>query len=285
MKRPVEVLEEENAMSTIVGLTSAFETASSMKIMMTKRGVLSTNAFFDDIWSIYKNIRVSGVFQFGRENNEKPIDKELLILITSSGGLSGDIDQRLISLVRTEYDSNKNDIVVIGRHGAQQLTQYKIEYKKFFNLPKKDPINVEPLIDITKQYRETRVFYQSYVSLTTQEVRVMRLTDVIDSREAAIDDEQNQITESSYIFEPNAPVVVAHMETSMLRLALLRFIYDSRLAQHASRFRAMSSARERAVKELGDLHSQYNRAKRGIIDQRLKEIAAGLKKVRAQNEQ
>jgi hypothetical protein len=52
MKRPLEIMAEENAMRTVVGLTSAFESVSSMKIMMTKRGVLSTNAFFDDIWSI-----------------------------------------------------------------------------------------------------------------------------------------------------------------------------------------------------------------------------------------
>lgn len=285
MKRPLEVLAEENDMQTIVGLTSAFESISSMKIKMTKRGVLGTNSFFDDIWSIYKNIRVSGIFQFGRQPGEHPIDKELFILITSSAGLSGDIDERLIRLVRKYYDQKKNDIVVIGKHGAQQLTQAGISYQKFFNLPKNDPINVEPLMNIVKQYRETRVFYQSYVSLTTQEIRTMRLTDVIEAREAAIDDSKNQITEATYIFEPNTLVVVAHMETSMLRLALLRFIYDSRLAQHASRFRAMSAARERAVDEAGALRVQYNQARRGMIDQRLKEVTAGLKKMRIQNEQ
>lgn len=284
MKRPLEVLAEENAMRTIVGLTSAFESVSSMKIMMTKRGVLSTNAFFDDIWSIYKNIRVTGMFQFGRQPNEHPIDKELFILITSPAGLSGDIDQRLVRTVREQYDPEKHDIVVIGKHGAQQLSQAGIEFQKFFNLPKKDPVNVEPLMVLSKKYRETRVFYQSYVSLMTQEIKSMRLTDVIEARAAEINDPKNQITEATYIFEPNALVVVAHMETSMLRLALLRLIYDSRLAQHASRFRAMSAARERAVDEVSTLHTQYSRAKRGIIDQRLKEISAGLKKVRMQSE-
>ena len=283
MKRPLEVLAEENAMRTIVGLTSAFESVSSMKIMMTKRGVLSTNAFFDDIWSIYKNIRITGMFQFGRQPDEHPIEKELFIMITSPAGLSGDIDARLVRLMRKEYDPEKHDIVVIGKHGAQQLSQAGIQYQQFFNLPKKDPVNVEPLMVLAKKYRETRVFYQSYVSLMTQDVRSMRLTDVIEARGAAIDDLKNQITESTYIFEPNALVVVAHMETSMLRLALLRFIYDSRLAQHASRFRAMSAARERAVDEVAALHTQYSRAKRGVVDQRLKEISAGLKKIRASN--
>lgn len=282
MKRPLEILAEEKAMRTIVGLTSAFESLSSMKIVVTKKGVLSSNVFFSDVWNIYKNIRVQGMFQFGRKPDEKPSDKELYILITAPAGLSGDIDQRLIRSMRDSYDPEKNDILVVGKHGAQMLGQVNIEYEYFFNLPKKDFINVDPLMDIIRKYRETRVFYQNYVSLMTQDIRSVRLSDIIETKGAAAGN--NAITEDLYIFEPSPLVVVAHMETSMLRLALLQVIYDSRLAQHASRFKAMSAAHQRASEEADEIHMQYNRAKRGIVDQRLKEISAGLKKVRANNE-
>jgi len=280
MKRPLEILAEEKAMRTIVGLTSAFESLSSMKIVLTKRKVLNSNIFFTDVWNIYKNIRVEGMFQFGRNPNDTPIDKELYILITAPAGLSGDIDQRLIRLVRKDFDPSKHDIIVIGKHGAQQLQQANIAYKRYFNLPKKDEFSVEPILDIVKKYRETRVFYQSYVSMMTQDVRSLRLKDVIETKGAGSAG-GDVISEVTYIFEPNPLVVVAHMETSMMRLALLQMIYDSRLAQHASRFKAMSAAKQRAVEEVADLHMRYNRAKRGIVDQRLKEISAGLKKVRA----
>lgn len=279
MKRPLEILAEEKSMRTIVGLTGAFESLSSMKIVLTKKNVLSSNVFFSDVWNIYKNIRVTGMFQFGRRPDETPIDKELYILITAPAGLSGDIDQRLIRLMRKEYDPAKQDIIVIGKHGAQQLTQLNIKFEQFFNLPKNDPINVEPLMAVVKQYRETRVFYQNYISLMTQDVRSIRLSDVIETKGAATDS-ANSITEATYIFEPNPLVVVAHMETSMLRLAILQLIYDSRLAQHASRFRAMSSAHQRATEEVSTIHLRYNRARRAIVDTRLKEISAGLKKLR-----
>jgi F-type H+-transporting ATPase subunit gamma len=282
MKRPLEILAEEKAMRTIVGLTSAFESLSSMKIVLTKKSVATSNVFFTDVWNIYKNIRVTGMFQFGRNPDEKPIDKELYLLITAPAGLSGDIDQRLIRSVRKTYDPEKHDIIVIGKHGAQQLNQLNIPYKKFFNLPKKDYINVEPLLAIIKQYRETRVFYQNYISLMTQDIRNIRLSDVIETKGAESSGD-TAITEETYIFEPNPLVVVAHMETSMLRLALLQLIYDSRLAQYASRFKAMSAAHQRASDEVKAIHTRYNRAKRGIVDTRLKEINAGLKKIRAEN--
>lgn len=282
MKRPLEILAEEKAMRTIVGLTSAFESLSSMKIVVTKKGVQSSNVFFSDVWNIYKNIRVQGMFQFGRKPDEVPRDKELYILITAPAGLSGDIDQRLIRSMRDTYDPERHDILVVGKHGAQMLAQVNITYDYFFHLPKKDYINVDPLMDIIKQYRETRVFYQNYVSLMTQDIRNVFLSDIIETKGEAAG--SSAITEDSYIFEPSPLVVVAHMETSMLRLALLQVIYDSRLAQHASRFKAMSAAHQRASEEVDAIHMQYNRAKRGIVDQRLKEISAGLKKVRANND-
>lgn len=282
MKRPLEILAEEKSMSTVVGLTSAFESLSSMKVVLTKRKVLNSNVFFSDVWNIYKNIRVQNMFQFGRGAGDVPIDKELYILITAPAGLSGDIDQRLIRLVRKDYNPEKHDVVVIGKHGAQQLQMANIAYKRYFALPQKDEFSVEPILSIVKQYRETRVFYQSYVSMMTQDVRSLRLRDVIETKGAGAPG-GDVINEVTYIFEPNPLVVVAHMETSMMRLALTQMIFDSRLAQYASRFKAMSSAKQRAVEETSALHMRYNRAKRAVVDQRLKEISAGLKKVRQAN--
>src|SRR5581483_11103834 len=100
MRRPLEIKSEEQSMRTIVSLTSAFESLSSMKIMQTKNQVLISNQFFDEVWNIYKQIRVDVMFNFGRQAGESPIDREILILITAQGGLTGDIDQRLIKRFR-----------------------------------------------------------------------------------------------------------------------------------------------------------------------------------------
>jgi len=288
VKRPLEIKGEEASMRTIVSLTSAFESLSSMKITQTKKKVLISNEFFNEVWNIYKQIRMDVMFNFGRGIDEKPIDKELLILITAPGGLSGDIDQRLIKKFRTRYDADKNDIIVIGHHGAQQLDQLHIHYDQYFDLPKKDFINVDPLMKEIKRYARSRVFYQDYISLSQQAIKDLDLSEVV-SRMGKIADldtvDDEKITEKTYIFEPNAYAVAAHLETSILRLTLTQFIYDSRLAQLASRFKAMTAAKERSIDTANDLHVQYSRAKRALVDVRLKESMAGLKKLRAGAEQ
>ena len=284
MRRPLEIAAEEKSMRTIVSLTSAFESLSSMKIMQTKNQVLISNQFFDEVWNIYKQIRMDVMFNFGRDSHQKTIDKELLIVITAQGGLSGDIDQRLIRQFRQRYDPEKNDVIVIGHHGAQQLDQLKIKYNQYYDMPKKDFVNVDPLMDEIKKYKSSRVFYQNYVSLSTQTIKELDLSEVVSARGKVadldtVDDEK--ITEKTYIFEPNAYTVTMHLETSILRLTLAQFIYDSRLAQLASRLKAMTSAKERSIETANDLHTQYSRAKRALVDVRLKESLAGLKKIRA----
>lgn len=179
MRRPLEIKAEENSMRTIVGLTSAFESLSSMKIMQTKTKVLISNEFFNEVWNIYTQIRVDALFNFGREKHEIANEKEILILIMAPGGLMGDIDQRLIRKFKEYYDAEKHDIIVIGRHGAQQLDQARISYNLYFDLPKKDYINVDPLILEIKKYAKSRIFYQDYVSLSQQDIKSLDISEAI----------------------------------------------------------------------------------------------------------
>jgi F0F1-type ATP synthase gamma subunit len=63
----------------------------------------------------------------------------------------------------------------------------------------------------------------------------------------------------------------------MLQISLSQLILDSKLAQYASRFRSMSAANQRAQETFRDLGLQYNRTKRAVSDERLKEIINGLR--------
>lgn len=284
MRRPLEIKAEEASVRSVVSLTSALESLSSMQIAKTKNKVLISNQFFDEVWNIYKQIRVDVLFNFGRTLDEKPIDKELLILITAKGGLSGDIDQRLIRKVIDRYDEAQNDVLVVGHHGALKLKQSHIDYTYYFELPEHDYINVDPLMDIIRKYAKSRIYYQNYISLSQQEIKDVDLSEVVSSKGRVADLDtigDDMVSEKTYIFEPSSYQVAAYLENSILRLTISQFIYDSRLAQVASRFKAMSAAKERSIDNANQLHMEFNRAKRTQVDTRLKESLAGLKKIRA----
>ncbi len=274
-------------MGTLIELTSAFEGIASMRIAQIKNQVLQATQFFNELWEIYSQLKVSPIFGFGRSNIEaEVIDKELLIIITAEGGFSGDIDQKLIKELLKHYDKEKNDIIVIGHHGAIQLAQRGVSYKKYYKLPKKDQnINVLPIINEVQKYQNTTVFYQQYVSLMVQDVRKIELSSAVAQRGHQAEQEEDEkeiITEANYIFEPSTYDVVDHLENTMMQIAVSQLILESKLAQYASRFRAMSASHERADEAKRDLRLEYNRSRRGIKDQRLKEIINGMKKARAE---
>jgi ATP synthase F1 gamma subunit len=282
MKRPSEIEKEEVSMSTLVELTSVFEGIASMRIAQTKNQVLQSTKFFDALWQIYSQLRVDSLFSFGRDKNDaNVIDKELLIIITAEGGFSGDIDQKLVQLMLKDYDKDKNEIITIGHHGAVQLAQRGIAYKKYFKLPSKDQnINVTPIIREVQQYKSTKMYYQEYVSLMVQDVKRIELSMAVKERGNGTEKAEDIISDQTYIFEPSTYAVAAHLERSMMQIAISQLILESKLAQYASRFRAMSASHQRADESKSDLHLEYNRARRGVKDERLKEIINGLKKAK-----
>ncbi len=293
MKVPAEILIELKQTDTIVNLTGIFEGLASMKISQIKNQVLQSQHFFDELWSIYTQLRVDAIFHFGRQSSkEKVIDKELFIVITAEGGFSGDIDQKLIEYMMKHYDREKHDIIVIGHHGAVQLAQRGVSIKKYYKLPSKDEnINVAPIIAQIQKYRNTTSFYQQYVSLMVQDVKKMSMQTAVQSKGAGQEKRQTLasletvvgdiISESTYIFEPSTFSVIDHIERSMLAIMTSQIILESKLAQYASRFRAMSAANDRSKEMLGDLQMEFHRSKRAIADERLREIIIGMKGAQA----
>jgi ATP synthase F1 gamma subunit len=281
MSRLQEVAERRAAMDTIVNLTSVFEGLASMRIAGVKNQVLQSQEFFSEIWHMYQQIRVDSLFRFGRGHGEDVIKKQLYIVITAEGGFSGDIDQKLIKMMLKDYNPDKQDIIVIGHHGALQLIQSGIGFKKYFTLPSRDKnINVRPLVQEVRHYESTAVFYQTYVSLMVQDIKRIELQSAVAQQGQAVEGKastEEVISEATYIFEPSTFDVVAHLERSMTEIALSQVILDSKLAQYASRFRAMSMAKDKSNELAGDLTMLYNRTKRRIQDERLKEMINGLR--------
>lgn len=284
MRRPLEIKAEVNTMETLVTLTSAFQGIASAHLAMIRSEVLKSNAFFEDLWQVYSKIRVDKIFHFGRRMDEKNvIDKELYILITAEGGFSGDVDIRIIRLMLETYDPAKNDIIVVGRHGVVQLEQRGIKYIKFYPLPVSDlHINVTPLVkDITK-YKSSVVFYPKYLTLSNQKITKITLSALVQEMGMEVNKVNDDIiSQVNYIFEPSVKDVVSHLEQSMMFISISQFILDSKLAQYASRFRAMSVANHTAIDSRDEYKTQYSRAVRGIKDERLKETINSLRKIRS----
>ena len=281
MKKPQELAKELEDMKTLGGLTSVFEGIASMRIAQIKNQVVQSQNFFETLWHMYTQIRAGASFKLGTHITDiEKNNKTLFIVITAEGGFSGDIDQRLINWMLKSYDSKEVDIIVIGRHGTTQLAQRGVSFIKYFKLPTKDvDINVSPIIQEVQKYKSTDVFYQQYLSLTSLDVKRINLSTAIEERGKLAKESGDVINEATYIFEPSSFAVVDHLERSMINIALSQAILESKLAQYASRFQAMSLAHNRSNDTVDELKISYSRSRRAVKDERLKEMINGLRKV------
>lgn len=198
-------------------------------------------------------------------------------MVGSEQALSGDIDEALIEETLKGFKPNKHDLIVIGSHGATELSQRRVKVAARYPLPEKqEAFDVESIAKQLANYQETTVFYQKYVSLARQEIDRIDLLSTVKALSDKAEDPKQVISSLDYIFEPSLDEVVSFMETVMIEIAVSQVVLESRLAQLASRFKAMSEANRKAVEQRGELRRAYNQAKRSVSDERAKEIISAM---------
>jgi F0F1-type ATP synthase gamma subunit len=133
MRKASLIQKDQSGIETIRDLTGVFESIASTQVAKIKDKTQMSQDFFQMLWSKYSSIRVDPKSQIANKNKEN--DKKVFVVVSAEGGLSGDIDQRLIEAMMQDYDKNTTDVVVLGTHGANQLHDRGILYIRFFNIP------------------------------------------------------------------------------------------------------------------------------------------------------
>lgn len=280
MRRASAVEKEMREIGTVQDLTSVFESLASTQVAKVKDRVEISKQFFQLLWQRYSSLRIDPKSRIiNREIGQNP--KKVFVIISAEAGLSGDIDQRLIETMLHNYEANSTDIIVLGSHGASQLSQHGIPYVHFFQVPESDSyIDVSPVINAVLPYSRTIVYYEEYVSLGVQNIKSIDLISRL--KEMSQDAEEDVMTAADTIFEPSIDEIADEMEQTMMSLALSQTILESSLAQAASRFNAMAVAKKRAGELVDDYSLEFHRAKRAESDRQLREVMISLKKKKRQ---
>lgn len=279
MRRANLVEKDMVSIGTLKNLTNVFESLASTQVAKVKTNAQISQEFFNLLWERYTALRIDPKRRLTQRTGVGDNGRKVLVLISAEAGLSGDLDMRMIETMQHEYKPNDTDIVVLGSHGASQLSQRGIAYQHFFQVPESDQyIDVEPVIRVLMPYTSITVYFEEYISLGQQEVRRLDLVSRIKDMSEHLED--GTMTDDDTIFEPSIEQIAYHMESSMMSLALAQAILQSGLAQAASRFNAMTVAEDRAGEMLRDYTMEFHRAKRSESDRRLRETLVSIKKKR-----
>lgn len=272
MKRALALQQEARRIGVVGDLAAVFEAIASTNIARIREQVLSSTEFFNELWSLYSQLRIRQGDRLDGHMRRAPTRGNALLVVTSDTGLIGDIDERIIAAAQPHYRQGI-DIIAVGEHGAQLLRQRSMPPTYTFKLPDVDRSETAlmPLNSLVTSYQSVTVLYQTYVSFTHQEVATIELFSAV----AALGAEQSAtsaITSTQYIFEPSLSEIVTYMESIMIGIALGQVILESKLAQYASRFNAMTAAKTKSKDMQEQLTLTLHRALRADADEQTRDV-------------
>jgi F-type H+-transporting ATPase subunit gamma len=217
--------------------------------------------------------------------NERPVEKVLLIVITSDRGLCGAFNASLIKLAKAtiaeKYPEQykKGNVVIwgIGKKGYEHFfkNRYKADatYKDIFlhltfeNVQACSKAAMKAFEE--KQFDAVEVIYSEFKNAGTQRFvaeRFLPIPKVVKKAGA---------TKADFIYDPSKEELVAELMPKILNTQLYKSILDSNASEHGARMTAMDKATENAQEILRALKISYNRARQAAITTELTEIVSG----------
>lgn len=272
MRRATAIQAELSQIHTIEDLTEVFESIAGMHISKIRDRVVASKDFFSELWSTYRGLRVDPKDRLKRAHAKN--GRNVFVAITGEGKIGGVADEQILSTMLSAFTTPATtDIIVIGTRGARNLQATNVRPTGVFALPVTDVnFDVTHIINALNDYQQISVFYQTYESLRIQKVARIELISAVRALGDDVSEEGETVSSRDYIFEPNLNEIADYMESVMMGVALIQIIMESKLAQYASRFNAMSAAKKRAGELTSEFRMAYHRAKRSEDDERIKEI-------------
>jgi F-type H+-transporting ATPase subunit gamma len=259
---------------------------AASKLRKTQNAILALRPYASKLKEILSNLSGS------LDNTEeaaytaiRPVEKAMLIVVTSNRGLCGPFNSNVIKATRNHISShyadlnNKGnlDIFCIGKKGADYFKKNKYNV---INTDTEvfDGLSFERTVEISgelmkqfagKKYDKIEIIYNQFKNAAVQTLTVEQFLPIIPPEEA----EEQQ--EADFIFEPEKSILVAELIPKSLKIQFYKAILDSFASEHGARMTAMHQATENAKELLKDLQLSYNKARQAAITKELLEIVSG----------
>lgn len=216
---------------------------------------------------------------------ERPVEKALVIVVTSDRGLCGGYNSNLIKLTKQ---------VIYGKYAAQNSkgnVQVLPIGKKAFEHFTKNGFKVVPQfwemfsgLSFEKVQAAAKYAMDAFankeidaVELVYSEFKNAASQDYIAEQFLPVPKGNNQSgkAKADFIFEPGKEVLIAELMPKILNTQLYKAVLDGNASEHGARMTAMDKASDNANELLKSLKISYNRARQAAITTELTEIVSG----------
>lgn len=275
-----EIRNRITSVSSTMQITSAMKMVSAAKLKKAQDAITAMRPYAEKLTELLQNLSATldgdtgGVFA-----EQRPVNKILLVVITSNRGLAGAFNSNVIKQVKVlqeTYAGKKVDMLTIGKKGDDSFKKSGsvienhnslFDTLTFENISHVAEVLMQKFVD--GEYDRIELVYNHFKNAATQVVKTEQFLPLAPAEKV----ETNATVD--YIFEPSKEEIVLSLIPLSLKTQLYKAVRDSFASEHGARMTAMHKATDNATALRNQLKLTYNKARQAAITGEILEIVGG----------
>ena len=281
-----EVRNRIQSVKSTQQITKAMKMVSAAKLRRAQDAIVQMRPYAQKLQEMLSNIVSSAEGDVRMALAvERPVQKVLVIVITSDRGLCGGYNSNLIKLAKQViHDKYANiaaktnaGILPLGKKGYEHFSKNKFKvidhyWNIFSELSFKHVASVAKFVMDAFEKGEVdavELVYSEFKNAATQKFTVEQFLPVKRS------EKKKGEAKADFIYEPDKNTLIEELMPKILNTQLYKAMLDAQASEHGARMTAMDKATENAEELLKTLKISYNRARQAAITTELTEIVSG----------
>lgn len=281
-----EVRNRITSVQSTQQITKAMKMVSAAKLRRAQDAITQMRPYAQKLQEMLSNIVSSsdGDVQMALAA-QRPVEKVLIIVVTSDRGLCGGYNSNLIKL--TKHVINEKYAAQFAKGNVQVLPIGKKAYEHFTKNNFKVVSNFWDIFTGLSFEKVQTAAHYAMEAFANKEIDAVELV-YSEFRNAATQvfiaepflpvqkvENTGSNKKADFIFEPGKEVLIAELMPKILNTQLFKAVLDGNASEHGARMTAMDKASDNANELLKALKISYNRARQAAITTELTEIVSG----------
>jgi ATP synthase F1 gamma subunit len=267
-------LELEDA-TTLKLISSAFTEAAASRVQKIKRKFETNRQFYDEISHLYHLVRLGSKEGKRADASDKKNPKIMSIAVTSNQRFYGNINVNIMNGFLDAIAKLTTDVLVVGGtgHDYMRTTGFTRPYDHMVfshDVPTTD--ETRAFLDKIMPYDTVMVYYPKFLSLLSQTVGIVDITQAVAEKDKIPDDEIH------VLYEPEYSNILEFFQRQVRSLLFLHVMLEADLSRTAARLIAMSGAEERSSELIRQKRGELRKFQASITNAKLLETFSGITK-------
>ncbi|HMO61496.1 MAG TPA: ATP synthase F1 subunit gamma [Ferruginibacter sp.] len=281
-----EVRNRIKSVQSTQQITKAMKMVSAAKLRRAQDAITQMRPYAQKLQEMLSNIvsNTDGDLNLALAA-ERPVEKVLVIVVTSDRGLCGGYNSNLIKLAKqiikekyaAQYAKGNVQVLPIGKKGYEHFTKNGFtvvnKYWDIFTGLSFEKVQAAAGYAMeafaNKEIDAVELVYSEFKNAASQQYIAEQFLPV-----------QKVVAKAGgkkadFIFEPGKEVLVKELMPKILNTQLFKAVLDGNASEHGARMTAMDKASDNANELLKSLKISYNRARQAAITTELTEIVSG----------